>query len=225
MGVAFPGETPEYRKARDELLEREIELRRAVEAVAEARRHLPLGGEIPEDYRFQRADADGNPVDVRMSELFEPNKDSLAVYSYMFGPDRARPCPMCTSLLDSLNGASQHVNQRINFVVVAGSGVGRLREFAEERGWRHLRLLSTAGNNYNHDYFGVTPAGNDTSMMNVFRRTGSTIQHFWGSELFYTPPDAGQDYRAMDTVDSLWSMFDLVPEGRGTGWYPELIYP
>jgi predicted dithiol-disulfide oxidoreductase (DUF899 family) len=32
MGIAFPGESAEYRTARDRLLEQEIELRRAMEA-------------------------------------------------------------------------------------------------------------------------------------------------------------------------------------------------
>src|SRR5436190_16741294 len=44
MDVAFPGESPEYRAARDRLLEQEIELRRAMEAVAAARRTLPPVG-------------------------------------------------------------------------------------------------------------------------------------------------------------------------------------
>jgi predicted dithiol-disulfide oxidoreductase (DUF899 family) len=40
---AFPGETPEYRSARAELLRREIELRRQMEAVAQARRRAATG--------------------------------------------------------------------------------------------------------------------------------------------------------------------------------------
>src|SRR3954470_13809457 len=95
MTIAFPGESAEYRAARDRLLEREVELRRAMEAVAAARRELPPGGVVPEDYVFQGAGADGNPTDVRLSELFTPGKDSLVVYSFMFPRDPAdeRPGP------------------------------------------------------------------------------------------------------------------------------------
>src|SRR2546421_9811375 len=123
MGITFPGESAEYRAARDRLLEREVELRRATEAVAAARRELPPGGVVPEDYAFQGAVPDGSPTEVRLSELFAPGKDSLLIYSFMFprdpgderpGPDigeTARlkladgPCPSCIALLDQLDGA------------------------------------------------------------------------------------------------------------------------
>jgi predicted dithiol-disulfide oxidoreductase (DUF899 family) len=137
MGIALPGESREYRAARDRLLEREIELRREMEAVAELRRDLPPGGRVPTDYVFQGEGADGEPADLRMSELFEPGKDSLAIYSFMFprdpgddtpGPpegETARlplaegPCPSCTALLDQLDGAAEHAHQHLNLVVVA----------------------------------------------------------------------------------------------------------
>src|SRR5215211_4999713 len=95
MNTTFPGESAEYRAARDRLLEQEIELRRAMEAVAAARRELPPGGSIPEDYVFQGAAADGAPTDVRLSELFAPGKDSLVIYSFMFprDPGDRRPGP------------------------------------------------------------------------------------------------------------------------------------
>src|SRR5215216_7796305 len=169
MSVAFPGESAEYRAARDGLLEQEIELRRAMEAVAAARRELPPGGVVPEDYVFQGAGADGTPVDVRLSELFAPGKDSLAIYSFMFprdpGDDRpgpatgetARlpleegPCPSCVALLDQLDGAVEHADEHMNFVAIAKAPLERVLTFARERGWRRLRLLSSAGATYNRD--------------------------------------------------------------------------
>src|SRR5436309_958535 len=47
MSTVFPGESTEYRTARERLLEQEVELRRVMEAVAAARRDLPRGGAIP----------------------------------------------------------------------------------------------------------------------------------------------------------------------------------
>src|SRR4051812_40204891 len=95
MGVRFPGESPEYREARDRLLEQEVELRRATEALAAARRQLPPGGVVPEDYMFQGAGEDGVPREVRLSQLFAPGKDSLLIYSFIFprdpGDDRPGP--------------------------------------------------------------------------------------------------------------------------------------
>ena len=61
-------------------------------------------------------------------------------------------------------------------------------------------------------------------MLNVFRRNGEAIRHFWGSELFYAPADPGQDVRHVGTLEPLWNMFDFTPEGRGTDCYPELSY-
>jgi hypothetical protein len=69
VGVTFPGESPEYRAAREELLEQEIELRRAMEAVAAARRELPPGGAVPEDYVFEGAGAGGTPTEVRLGAV------------------------------------------------------------------------------------------------------------------------------------------------------------
>ncbi|MGH3311709.1 MAG: DUF899 family protein [Streptomyces sp.] len=240
--MTFPGESPEYRAARDRLLGQEIELRRATEAVAAARRELPPGGVVTEDYVFQGAGADGAPVDVRLSELFAPGKDSLVIYSFMFprhaGDDRpgpasgqtARlkreegPCPSCTTLLDQFDGAMEHVTQRVNFAVVAKAPLPRLLTFAEERGWRHLRLLSSAANTYGRDYLAQTADGSNMPMLNVFRRDGGKIRHFWGSEMLYAPTDNGQDPRHVGTLEPLWNIFDLTPEGRGADWQEQLTY-
>jgi predicted dithiol-disulfide oxidoreductase (DUF899 family) len=242
MAITFPGESAEYRAARNRLLEREIDLRRAMESVATARRQLPPGGIVPEDYVFQGPGADGTPADVRLSELFAPGKDSLAIYSFMFprdpGDERqgpqggetallplaAGPCPSCTALLDQLDGAAEHVSQHVNLVAAAKSPLSRILTFAEERGWLRLRLLSSASNTYNHDYLGETAEGSQRPMLNVFHRDGGTIRHFWGSELLYAPTDAGQDPRHVGTIEPLWNVFDLTPEGRPTDWDEQLSY-
>lgn len=242
MNLAFPGESAEYRAARVRLLGQEIELRRTMEAVAAARRALPLGGPIPEDYVFQGARDDGAPRDVRLSELFAPGKDSLVIYSFMFprdpddsspGPANGQtalldlaesPCPSCTALLDQLDGAAEHAGQHINFVVIAKTALPRLLTFAQERGWRRLRLLSSAANTYNRDYHGETAEGLQRPMLNVFHRDQRTIRHFWASELLYALTDGDQDPRHVGTLEPLWNLFDLTPEGRPTDWYEQLSY-
>jgi predicted dithiol-disulfide oxidoreductase (DUF899 family) len=225
MSVSFPGESAQYRAARNELLDQEAELRRVTEAVAVARRNLPPGGVVPHDYVFQGAGADGSPTDVRLSELFAPGKDSLVIYNMMFprALDEDLPCPSCTQFLDSLDGAAEHAAQRINLVVVAKTGLPRLLAHAKQRGWHRLRLLSSAGNAYNRDYHGEAADGSQMPMTNVFRRDGETIRHFWGSELLYAPAEPGQDPRHGDTLEPLWNLFDLTHEGRGD-WYPDLSY-
>ncbi len=242
MSMTFPGESAEYRAARDRLLQREIELRRAMETVAEARRELPPGAIVPEDYVFQGAGADGAPTDVRLSELFAPGKDSLVIYNFMFprhsGDDRPGPsggqtallpleegpCPSCTAMLDQLDGAAEHVSQQINLAVVAKSPLSRILTFAQERGWRRLRLLSSAGNNFKRDYHGETAAGDQMPMLNVFHRDGDVIRHFWSTELLYAPTDPGQDPRHVGTLEPLWNLFDLAPEGRPPDWEEQLSY-
>jgi predicted dithiol-disulfide oxidoreductase (DUF899 family) len=242
MGITFPAESQEYRAARDRLLEREIELRHAMEAVAVARRELPPGGAVPEDYVFQGTGVDGTPTDLRLSELFAPGKDSLVIYNFMFprdpgderpGPASGQtalldlgegPCPSCVALLDQLDGAAEHASQHINLAVVAKAALPRVLSFAEERGWRRLRLLSSAGNTYNRDYLGETAERAQRPMLNVFQRDGGVIRHFWGSELFYAPTEPGQDPRHVGTLEPVWNLFDLTREGRPADWDEQLSY-
>jgi predicted dithiol-disulfide oxidoreductase (DUF899 family) len=135
------------------------------------------------------------------------------------------PCPSCVALLDQLDGAAEHAGQRLNFRIVAKTPLPRLLTFAEERGWRRLRLLSSAGNTYNRDYLAETANGAQRPMLNVFHRDGDTIRHFWGSELLYAPTDPGQDPRHVGTLEPVWNLFDLIPEGRGEDWDEQLSYP
>jgi len=223
MSTTFPGETAEYRAARERLLEKEIELRRATEAVADARRGLPRGGLVPEDYEFEGLGPVGTPTNVRLTELFAPGKDTLVLYSFMYGPEMELPCPGCTHLLDQLDGSARHVGQRVNFAVVAKSPLSRILGFAGERGWRFLRLVSSSGNTYNRDYHGETADG-QMSMLNVFRREEGAIRHTWGSELVYRSPDPDQDPRHLDSIDPVWNLLDFTPEGRGADWQPQLRY-
>ena len=235
--MPFPNESPQYRAARNRLLEREIELRQATESLAEARRALPAGGEVPEDYVFQ-----GEEGEVRFSELFAPGLDSLAIYSFMFpryptddrpGPATGElaqlplaeaPCPSCVGFLDQLEGAAEHLAQNMNLAIVAKAPIERLFSFARDRGWRHLRLLSAGGNTYHRDYWSETDDGHTMPLMNVFERDGATIRHFWGTELFWAPADPGQDPRHQGTIEPLWNMFDLTRGGR-PDWDEQLSYP
>ena len=215
----FPGESEAYRSARNQLLEEETALRRNLESVAARRRTLPVGGEVPQDYVF-----DEEQGQVRMSQLFSPGKDTLVIYSYMFGPQMAKPCPSCTSILDGLDGEAPHIMQRVNLAVAAKSPIARIREFARGRGWSNLRLLSSANNSYNHDYRAEEPNGDQMPALNVFVRRDGRIRHFYNTELLYAPHEKGQDGRHVDLIWPLWNMFDLTPEGRGEKWGPRLAY-
>lgn len=235
--LAFPNESAEYRKARSALLAEEMALRRHIEAVAAQRRALPPGGEVPEDYRFERIGANGVPETVPMSKLFGRHS-TLILYSFMYGPEAEAPCPMCTHLLDSVNGGARHVGQRASLYIVAKSPLARLVEWGRRRGWDHLPFLSTAGNRYSADYFADTSkvpanilaereyeAGKvfDETMFNVFRLDHGRVRHFWASELTWAPEDPDQHHRSGDAVNALWGLLDMTPEGRGQ-FMPKLAY-
>jgi predicted dithiol-disulfide oxidoreductase (DUF899 family) len=220
----FPGEDNAYREARNELLEAEIQLRRHTEEVAALRRNLPNGGPVKEDYIFEEQDAAGHSSHTKLSELFENGKDSLIIYSFMFGPKNEKPCTSCSSILDGLNGMIYHAEQRVNIAVVAKTSIDKLTAWAESKGWHSLRLLSSAGNSYNIDYFGEDEKGNQQPNLNVFRKTDKGIFHFYATELLFAPSEKGQNGRHVDSIWPLWNLFDYTPEGRGTDWYPKHVY-
>jgi len=216
--IRWPNESPEYRRARQALLTEEIELRRHLERVAEQRRALPPGGEIAKDYRFQ-----GESGPVSLADLFG-DKQTLLIYSYMFGPQRSRPCPMCTSLLSAWDGEARDVEQRVALAVVARSPMEKLLAFKKERGWRDLKLYSDTSGDFSRDYRAITPDGGDDANLNVFTRAGGKIRHFWSGEMGPASADPGQDPRGAPDLMPLWTLLDFTPEGRGTDWYPKLDY-
>ncbi len=233
MTVKFPNESAEYRAARQRLLDKEIELRRQMEAVAEERRKLPPGGKLKEDYVFDGLGSDGKPTRIRFSELFAPGRDTLIAYHMMFPrypsdtrpkpvsgsmanlPREDSPCPSCTALVDQFDGAARHVEAAgFNFVIIAKTPLERLLVFARERGWRNLRFLSAANNTFKRDYKSEDEKGHQDALLQVFHRTPDGIRHFWSSELQFAEFDPGQDQRAFGTVEPLWNFIDMTPDGR-----------
>lgn len=136
----FPGASDEYQKARQALLKDEIEFRRHMTRVAEQRRSLPDGPVIEKNYRFK----DANSADLGLLELFG-DKDTLVTYFWVFGPQRARPCPMCTNWLGAVNGNAADIKQRVGLKILGRSPVERQIAFAQERGWRDLDFVQTVG--------------------------------------------------------------------------------
>lgn len=211
-----PNESPEYRQARNNLLAEEIELRRHIERVAALRRTLPSGGEVPEDYVFEGADGA-----VRLSQLFG-DKDTLVIYSMMFGPQRERACPMCTAMLTSWDGTARNLRERVALAVTARSPIERLLDFKKERGWQNLRMYADIKGDYTRSY--VSAEDGDVPGLSIFTRRNGTIRHFWSGEMSGEMADPGQDPRGAPDLDPLWTILDLIPAGRGSTWYPKLEY-
>jgi len=217
MQITYPGESPDYRIARAQLVQAEVDLRAQIAKVAAQRRALPEGGAPPQDYEF--AALDGSTT--TLSSLFG-SRPTLAIYSLMYSDDADAACPMCVSMLDGLNGQAAHIGQRVSLVVVASASTDKLIDLAGTRGWSGLNILSAGSNSYQTDYHGQGSDGAQVPMMNVFKETPNGIRHFWGSEGFFAPLD-GQP-RHIDALWPLWNMLDLTPEGRGEDWYPALNY-
>ncbi|MGH7283999.1 MAG: DUF899 family protein [Polyangiaceae bacterium] len=226
--IHFPGENKAYREARDDLLKAEIDLKAQTEKVAALRRKLPIGGEVTIDYVFDEGASDvADTKTVKQTHLVDlfGDKDTLVLYSFMYGPNMKAPCPMCTSFLDALDGQAEALGQTVALAISAKSPIARVRDFARERGWSHLRLLSAASSTYTKDYFGEDDEGHQMPMMNVFAKRDGKAHHFWGSEMLYADARTKDaDSRHIDMLWPLWNVLDLTPGGRGTSWYPKLRY-
>jgi predicted dithiol-disulfide oxidoreductase (DUF899 family) len=215
----YPNDSAEYRSARTALLAEEIELRRHIQRVAAQRRALPPGGEIAQDYELR----DEQGAAIRFSDLFGAH-DTLVTYFWMYGPERARPCPMCTSFLGSLDIPALDIAQRVALAVIGRSPVERQLAFARERGWRNLRFFATAGDDFPRAYRGLAPNGDEWASLDVWVKKDGMVRHFWGAAESGGTADPGQDPHLAPDPTPLWNILDLTPAGRGSDWYPSLDY-
>jgi predicted dithiol-disulfide oxidoreductase (DUF899 family) len=215
----FPGESNAYKIARQALLAEEIELRRHIARVAQLRRALPAGPAVDKNYRF--LDQDG--TEHGLLDLFGQH-DTLVTYFWMFGPQRERPCPMCTNLLGPLNANAADIKQKAALKILGRSRVERQLNFAQERGWRALDFVQTVGDDYAKDLGVLTPEGNEYPALVVYCRAGDKVHLFWAAEMSGEMADPGQDPRGAPDLAPLWNILDITPGGRDPGWYPKLSY-
>jgi len=215
----FPGASAAYEAARQALLAEEIEFRRHMTRLTEQRQALPPGPVIDKDYRFK----DEQGFEVGLVDLFG-DKDTLVSYFWMYGPQRERPCPMCTNWLGSVNGNAADIKQRVALKIFGRSSVERQFAFAQERGWRDLNFVQTVGDDYAKDLGILMADGSEYPALVVFQREGKTVRLFWASEMTAAMADPGQDPRDAPDIGALWSVLDLTPGGRGSDWYPRLNY-
>lgn len=215
----FPNESPDYAAARNALLAEEIAFRRHEVRLAAQRRALPPGPVIDKGWAF----IDDQGQQATLADLFG-DKDTLVTYFWMFGPERERPCPMCTNVLGSLNGNAIDIKQRVALKILSRSPVSRQYAFAQERGWRDLEFVQTVGDDYAKDLRLLADDGSDMAAQVVYRKDGDKIRVFWAAEAGFDSADPGEDARLAPDWGVLWTVLDLTPEGRGTDWYPRLSY-
>jgi predicted dithiol-disulfide oxidoreductase (DUF899 family) len=213
----YPNETAEYRKARTTLLAEEIELRRHIQRVAALRRALPPGGEA-KDYRFR----DESGKELRLADLFGRH-DTLFTYFWMYGPERERPCPMCTSFIGSLDIPAIDIEQRMAMAIIGRSPVARQLAFARERGWRNLKFYQCIGDDFPKDYRALQGDDEGAAVL-VWKREGDKVRLFWAAEGGPETADPGFDPHLAPDPTPLWNVLDWTPGGRGSDWYPKLDY-
>jgi predicted dithiol-disulfide oxidoreductase (DUF899 family) len=228
--VKFQGESDEYRKLRDKLLEAEIALKDQRETVAALRRQLPMGAPVATDYVFREGPADirddspANFKEVRLSELFAPGKDRLIVDHMMYAPNAKSPCPMCSMWADGYNAIAPHVSQKVNFVLVAKVDIAKLRDLARQRGWDKIRLLSSGRSTFNADFHVEDERGQHPGVSVFSREPGGKIHHFYTTEASLRPgANNNPNHRGIDLFCPVWNLLDLLPEGR-EDWFPKLSY-
>jgi len=217
--MPFHGASAEYLKAREALLAEEIEFRRHMSRLVEQRRVLPPGPVIEKNYRFK----DENGAEIGLIDLFGKH-DTLVSYFWMFGPQRERPCPMCTNWLGAVNGNGADIKQRVAFKVLGRSPVPRQIAFAQERGWKDLDFVQTVGDDYAKDIGALKDDGSEWAAIIVFKRDGNKVRLFWSAGMTPEMADPGEDPRQAPDVAALWSILDITPGGRGKDWYPKLSY-
>jgi predicted dithiol-disulfide oxidoreductase (DUF899 family) len=209
--LRYPNETREYRDARDSLLKDEQELVDKMKSVAAKRRALPRGGQLKEDYTFHWANDGKVGKSVKFSELFA-GKNTLLLYSFMFGPNWDKPCPSCTSLMDGFDRSWYQVSRDAAFVGIAKAPPDRINAWARERGWSQIELVSGAQSRFQADY---KSQGDSDDMqwpvMHAFMKRDGAIFHFWSTEL---------QANHVDTVWPYWNLMDFTPEGR-----PDILTP
>ena len=215
----FANESKKYAEARTALLAEEIEARRHLTRLAQQRRDLPVGPKLKKDYRFK----DSNGEDVGLADLFGEH-ETLVTYFWMYGPERERPCPMCTNFLGGANGNAADVKQRAAFKILGRSSVERQKAFALERGWRDLEFVQTIGDDYARDLGLLDEQGFEYPGFTVYCKDGDKVRVFYNAEMPAEAADPGDDPRGAVDIAPLWNILDMTPEGRGTDWYPKLAY-
>ena len=202
--LRYPNESKEYRDARDSLLKEEQELIDKVKDVAARRRTLPLGGELKDDYTFKWANDGKVGKPVKFSELFG-DKDTLLLYSFMYGPNWDNPCPSCTSIVDGFDRSAYQVTRDAAFVVIGKAPAEKINAWAKQRGWSQIALVSGYESPYQADYKCQESDDMQWPVMHVFKKQDGKIFHFWGTET---------SSNHMDTVWPYWNLMDMTPDGR-----------
>jgi len=116
--------------------------------------------------------------------------------------------------MSSWDGEAPNIEQRVAFAMVARSPIERIEKYAQQRGWKNLKLYSDPSGDFTRDYVGDRDA--DMPAYTVFTRKDGAIRHFWSTEGGPEIADPGQDPHNAPDMNPLWIILDTTPEGRGS---------
>jgi predicted dithiol-disulfide oxidoreductase (DUF899 family) len=192
----------EWQAAHADLLAQEKAATRARDALAAARRRLPMV-RIDKPYVFEGPEGKASLLD-----LFDGRRQ-LILFHFMFAPDvhgwPAAACPGCSFFIDHI-GNLAHLHARdTSFVAVSRAPLGNIQRYKKRMGWS-VPWVSSSGSSFNTD-FGLTTDAGETFGLSVFLRDGEDI-----FRTYFT------NSRGVEMLGTTWSFLDLTPFGRQETW-------
>lgn len=178
-----------------ELRVREKAATRELDAIAAARRRLPMV-ELP-DYTLEGPDGP-----VRLVDVFE-GKRQLIVYHHMWFPGEEWQCSGCTGFTSQFTRLEFLDPYDARFVVVTQGPIDEALAYKARVGNR-MDWYSTAGRPFGTD-MGAPPGGG--FQLNVFLRVGDTVYRTYNTQ-----------GRGTEQVSHTFPLIDLLPYGRQEEW-------
>lgn len=189
------GSLEEWHEARRELLAKEKEVTRALDALAAERRRLPMVP-VEDNYTFS-----GPEGEVSLVDLFQGHRQ-LIVYSAMLEPG-ATPCSGCSMVMDNIGHNLVHINARdTRFVFTSPAPQNEIIALQKRMGWNAPWYTD------HHRRFADDFDAGQGFAVNVFIRDDQN-----GLYRTYFTTDRGGE-----VFDTHFRLLDLTPYGRQETW-------
>ena len=145
MTAHTTGTREQWLAARRELLEAEKELTRRSDELSQQRQQLPWV-RIEKDYRFETDEGSAS-----LADLFRGRSQNL-IYHFMFGPEYAAGCPVCSTIADGFHGFVVHLeNHDVAMMAVSRAPIAAIQPYKRRMGWS-FPWASSFGSDFNFDF-------------------------------------------------------------------------
>jgi predicted dithiol-disulfide oxidoreductase (DUF899 family) len=204
----------EWLDARQRLLDREKEMTRMRDRLAEERRSLPWV-RVEKTYVFDAPD--GRKT---LADLFD-NRSQLIIHHFMFHPEWNAGCKTCSFDADHAEGALVHLeNHDVSYVHVSRAPLDKIEAYKKRMGWT-ARWVSSFNSDFNYDYH-VSFTPEDLAAGNVFYnfRLQEGIEDVPGLSVFFKDEDGAVYHtyssyaRGNEEVLGTYMYLDITPKGR-----------